>query len=141
MILLLIILLYMDQTMNITCIIHFMGRVIFAGCIFMNCENTDIDLDQNVILYGHNMKNGTMFADLRKYIEKDFWEQHKYNPTRIPELEIIFIEFIPLIQLVLPVILTNIVLQTNKVFWISLQRHRNYPTMIQELNSQPTVRF
>ena len=56
----------------------FYGKSNFAGCIFMNCENTDIDLDQNVILYGHNMKNGTMFADLRKYIEKDFWEQHKY---------------------------------------------------------------
>ena len=112
----------------------------FAGCIFMNCENTDIDLDQNVILYGHNMKNGTMFADLRKYIEKDFWEQHKYIQL-YTRTGIIFIEFIPLIQLVLPVILTNIVLQTNKVFWISLQRHRNYPTMIQELNSQPTVRF
>ncbi len=32
----------------------------------------------NLIIYGHNMKNGTMFADLLKYQSKDFYEQHKY---------------------------------------------------------------
>ena len=56
----------------------FYGKDNFSGAIFMNAENTDIDLDQNVILYGHNMKNGSMFAGIRKYVEKDFWESHKY---------------------------------------------------------------
>ena len=31
----------------------------------------------NVIIYGHNMKNGTMFADLNKYKYKKFYESHK----------------------------------------------------------------
>ena len=31
----------------------------------------------NVIIYGHNMKNGTMFADLNKYKDKEFYESHK----------------------------------------------------------------
>ena len=31
----------------------------------------------NVIIYGHNMKNGTMFADLNKYKDKKFYESHK----------------------------------------------------------------
>lgn len=31
----------------------------------------------NVIIYGHNMKNGTMFADLIKYKDEDFFERHK----------------------------------------------------------------
>lgn len=32
----------------------------------------------NVVLYGHNMRNGTMFADLHKYKSKSFWEEHRY---------------------------------------------------------------
>lgn len=32
----------------------------------------------NVTVYGHNMRNGTMFADLHKYEKKSFWEDHRY---------------------------------------------------------------
>lgn len=32
----------------------------------------------NVTVYGHNMRNGTMFADLHKYEKKSFWENHRY---------------------------------------------------------------
>ncbi len=30
----------------------------------------------NITIYGHNMKNGTMFAALLKYAEEDFWREH-----------------------------------------------------------------
>lgn len=33
--------------------------------------------DGNLIIYGHNMKNGTMFSELKKYIDTDFREAHK----------------------------------------------------------------
>ena len=33
---------------------------------------------ERLFLYGHNMKNGTMFADLLKYQDKDYWEKHSY---------------------------------------------------------------
>ena len=29
------------------------------------------------LIYGHNMKNGTMFASLLSYDKKEFWEKHK----------------------------------------------------------------
>lgn len=32
----------------------------------------------NVTLYGHNMRNGTMFADLHKFKDKSFWNDHRY---------------------------------------------------------------
>ena len=38
----------------------------------------DVNLDDNVIIYGHHMKNGMMFADLEKYKNKDFYEENKY---------------------------------------------------------------
>jgi len=31
----------------------------------------------NLIIYGHNMKNGTMFADLKKYLNTDFLNTHR----------------------------------------------------------------
>lgn len=31
---------------------------------------------QNLLIYGHNMPNGTMFRGLMKYQEKTFWQQH-----------------------------------------------------------------
>lgn len=33
--------------------------------------------DGNLIIYGHNMKNGTMFSDLKKYLDTDFREAYK----------------------------------------------------------------
>lgn len=30
----------------------------------------------NLLIYGHHMKNGGMFADLQKYIEAEFYRQH-----------------------------------------------------------------
>lgn len=32
----------------------------------------------NIVIYGHNMKNGSMFAALTKYKEQSFWEKNKY---------------------------------------------------------------
>ena len=49
-----------------------------CGTIYAR-EACDINLpSDNVTLYGHNMRNGTMFADLHKYKQKSFWEKHRY---------------------------------------------------------------
>lgn len=41
--------------------------------------------DKETIVYGHNMKNGSMFSDLGKYLNKDFLNSHFnfniYTPT------------------------------------------------------------
>ena len=42
-------------------------------------EKCDIFLPaDNITIYGHNMSNGTMFADLHKYKDPAFWESHRY---------------------------------------------------------------
>ena len=33
---------------------------------------------KNLIIYGHNMKNGTMFGGLKNYINEDYRKAHKY---------------------------------------------------------------
>ena len=50
----------------------------FPGCIFAENINSGDFSDAVTILYGHNMQNGTMFGQLKKYFEEDFREEHKY---------------------------------------------------------------
>lgn len=49
-----------------------------AGTLFVD---TDSDLKRpstNIIIYGHNMHAGTMFHDILKYADEDFYKEHKY---------------------------------------------------------------
>lgn len=47
------------------------------GCPYIQ-ENCDVKTpSDNLIIYGHHMRNGTMFSDLTKYEERSFWESHK----------------------------------------------------------------
>ena len=47
------------------------------GCPFMQADCDALRPSDNLIIYGHNMKDGSMFADLAKYRSKDFWQAHK----------------------------------------------------------------
>lgn len=47
------------------------------GCPFMQTDCDALAPSDNLIIYGHNMKDGSMFADLAKYRSKDFWQNHK----------------------------------------------------------------
>lgn len=47
------------------------------GCPYVQ-ENCDVEKpSDNLIIYGHNMNNGSMFAGLMKFKDKSFWEKHK----------------------------------------------------------------
>lgn len=47
------------------------------GCPFMQADCDASTPSDNLIIYGHNMKDGSMFANLAKYRSKDFWQAHK----------------------------------------------------------------
>ena len=47
------------------------------GCPFIQANCDALAPSDNLIIYGHNMKDGSMFADLAKYRSKDFWQAHK----------------------------------------------------------------
>ena len=47
------------------------------GCPFMQADCDALAPSDNLIIYGHNMKDGSMFADLAKYRSKNFWQAHK----------------------------------------------------------------
>jgi len=54
----------------------FNGNHASAGALFI-AENCDPDNSDNVIIYGHHMNSGKMFAALNKFKKSSFWEEHK----------------------------------------------------------------
>lgn len=50
----------------------------FAGSIFVEAENAGDFSDPNTIIYGHNMKNQTMFGKLRTLLSKNLWQEDPY---------------------------------------------------------------
>ena len=54
------------------------GRPNVAGAVFMDMGNATGMDDPNTIFYGHNMKNGSMFHNLRFYEDYDYFQEHRY---------------------------------------------------------------
>lgn len=54
---------------------NFYGKYSQSGVPFLdgrcNLQST------NLIIYGHNMRNGTMFSDLKRYVDGDFLNAHR----------------------------------------------------------------
>lgn len=54
----------------------FYGKYSSHGCIYVR-EVCDVNApSDNITLYGHNMKDGSMFAALMKYKKQSFWQEH-----------------------------------------------------------------
>lgn len=50
----------------------------YPGCIYSQFINAKDFSDFNTVLYGHNMRAGTMFANLHYYEDPDFFAEHPY---------------------------------------------------------------
>lgn len=54
---------------------NFYGKYSQSGVPFLDGR---CDLQStNLIIYGHNMKNGAMFSDLKRYVDRDFLNAHR----------------------------------------------------------------
>ncbi len=56
-----------------------------SGSIFMEADNRPGFADSNTIIYGHHMKNGSMFATLDKWAEQEYYEGHSVMWLLTPE--------------------------------------------------------
>lgn len=76
---------YLDHDIN--------GTVKRAGSIYIQKLNQKDFSDPNTLIYGHNMLNGTMFGQLKKFKNKDFFQENRniyiYTPGHILHYEII----------------------------------------------------
>lgn len=56
-----------------------------AGSIFVESSNQVPFNDLNTVVYGHNMKNGSMFANIKSYTEQEFANEHPYVYIYLPD--------------------------------------------------------
>ncbi len=75
---------YLNHTVN--------GKKSVYGSIYTENYNYKDFSDFNTLVYGHNMKNGTMFGSLKKYRDAAFFNENRfitvYMPGRILKYEI-----------------------------------------------------
>ncbi len=57
----------------------------YPGCIYTEKENAADFSDFNTVIYGHNMKNGSMFHDLHNYEDETFLPEHPYVYIYTPD--------------------------------------------------------
>ena len=62
-----------------------------SGTVFLDSRNTDEMSDRHSILYGHHMKNGTMFANAEDYKDQSYADAHPLGyyitPDQVYEIE------------------------------------------------------
>ena len=65
---------------------------LYAGAIYTEMQNAKDFSDPNTVLYGHNMKDGSMFASLHNFRDRDFFDKNReiliYTPEHILHYEI-----------------------------------------------------
>lgn len=63
------------------------------GSIYIQKLNHNDFSDPNTLIYGHDMLNGSMFGELRKFRDKEFFDSHReiyiYTPGHILKYEIV----------------------------------------------------
>ena len=111
----------------------FFGEYTKYGCPFMTYRNNPKTLDMNTVIYGHNMKDGSLFATLEQYLTL---EGYKEAPV---------ISFNTLYQdfnfKIISVMITNIYPEDDNgyvfpYYWTNLNSTLNYTTYLNQLTQR-----
>lgn len=57
--------------------LDFFGKPSDWGTLYLDGQ-CNIDTSDNLIIYGHHMRDGTMFGNLIYYADKNYWSSHRY---------------------------------------------------------------
>lgn len=57
----------------------FDGSYLYSGSIFLDCRCEKDFSDKVNMVYGHNMQNGSMLAEILNYTNKDYFNNHQYG--------------------------------------------------------------
>lgn len=68
---------YLERTID--------GQVGLPGSIYMEKYDASDFSDNVSVIYGHTLHDGTMFSELKKYREKDFFDENPYIYIYYPE--------------------------------------------------------
>ncbi len=63
---------------------------LFAGCIYTNKVNSKDFSDPVTVVYGHNMRDDTMFCMLHRFEDKKFFDENKYFYIYTPDRKLTY---------------------------------------------------
>lgn len=55
---------------------NFQGETDSRGALFIDHDSSVWPLDENLVIYGHNMKNNSIFGSLDNYLDQSFYEEY-----------------------------------------------------------------
>ena len=61
------------------------GKYSVSGSILIESDNSTDFSDSNTIIYGHHMKNGSMFGNLELWMDQEYYEEHPVIWLLTPE--------------------------------------------------------
>lgn len=104
---------------------------LFSGTVFMDSRNKEFGPDfRHSILYGHNMRDGSMFAGIKKYQDEKFYKQHDHFWFITPDEKRLY-----------KVIACNLVEPSDKAaFGIEYEDDDDFITQIKSLVSRSLVK-
>ncbi|WP_373262271.1 class B sortase [Hungatella hathewayi] len=65
----------------------------YAGSLFIDAYSAKMVNQDNLIIYGHNMKNGSMFGRLKKFKTKSYFDSHPYIEFYTPDEKRVYLIF------------------------------------------------
>lgn len=63
------------------------GKYLYSGSLFTDYRCSGVGADGNLIIYGHNMKNDTMFGTLDEYKKQAYFDEHPVLYYLTPECD------------------------------------------------------
>lgn len=95
-----------------------------TGSIFLDYRNDRNFKDDYTIIYGHNLKADLMFAEVRNYAEKKYFDEHStgmlYTGDKIYKIDVLYFESVN---------------AYSKVYSLTLRRNDSNKELIQEFES------
>ena len=104
----------------------------YPGSIFLRQEaRTDFSLF-NTVIYGHNMKNGTMFGTLKYYLDPSYLQEHRVINIYTPEAEYSYSVFAAVVysDVLITAKYSNYDKQDRQAFLDSLGEARNLSNIV-----------
>ncbi len=109
---------------------NFVQKYSLSGVPFIDAACSVTPRSDNVIVYGHNMKNGSMFSGLLSYQDKTYWRAHEkilfYTSEEVQEYEILA---------AFPIDAADNS-QVEKYFFVNLSGEKEFDSYIEEVKKK-----
>lgn len=106
------------------------GNYLFAGSIFADSNCSSSFNDYNTILYGHNMRDGSMFAGLRKFRDVGVQQKCRYFWVCTPKTNLLY-----------KIFSVHTAAVNSSTYQVRFSDFKEYSEWLREMNDLSTPKF